>query len=364
MGTVRTDSEDRLEERLLLNTGVAASKRSWGRLVRVVVMLVAVQISFAGNGIITKLALTGQGTDPIIFSLLRDIGGAAILLSAAHFHGGIVWPRREDAGTFVLLGVLGVYIGQMFLTMSLQYISAINAALLQPSQPVLTTLLAAVFGVEPLGLGTLHGQLKLVGIMLAAGGAVFTVYCDSMADAAARHNGTTTREHRAAASDLIFGNGLLIAQCLSGACYQLLQKHLLSSAKTEYPPLSVAGVGYLVGAVAIGLVLPVCHADAASWSWLWRSPTSAYALAYAIFMTSAFNYALQAYANKHSSPTLVTAFFPLQVVFAALLSWLVFGKLPRTTEYIGGMMILVGLAAVTAGRVHQARLAKGHDDSV
>jgi len=27
-------------------------------------------------------------------------------------------------------------------------------------------------------------------------------------------------------------------------------------------------------------------------------------------------------------------------------------------------MILVGLAAVTAGRVHQARLAKGHDDSV
>ena len=60
----------------------------------------------------------------------------------------------------------------------------------------------------------------------------------------------------------------------------------------------------------------------------------------------------------------VTAFFPLQVVFAALFSWLVFGKLPRTTEYIGGMMILVGLAAVTAGRVHQARLAKGHDDSV
>ena len=86
MGTVRTDSEDRLEERLLLNTGVAASKRSWGRLVRVVIMLVAVQISFAGNGIITKLALTGQGTDPIVFSLLRDIGGAAILLSAAPPH--------------------------------------------------------------------------------------------------------------------------------------------------------------------------------------------------------------------------------------------------------------------------------------
>jgi len=241
----------------------------------------------------------------------------------------------------------------------------LNAALLQPSQPVLTTGLAALVGLEPLRLGTLHGRLKLAGILMAAGGAFVTVYFDSLA--ATSHHSNGTAAHGTAAqstnacggavhsspslSDLITGNALLGMQCLSGAAYQLLQKHLLSNSETDYPPLAVAGLGYAVGAMAIGLVLPVCHADATSWSWLWLSPHSVWALAYAIVMTSAFNYALQAYANKHSSPTMVTAFFPLQIVFTALFAWLATGKRPLPMDYVGALWIIGGLAAVTWGRV-------------
>ena len=59
-------------------------------------------------------------------------------------------------------------------------------------------------------------------------------------------------------------------------------------------------------------------------------------------MTSAFNYALQAFANKHSSPTLVTAFFPLQVVFTALFSWMLLDNTPRPSDYAGAGMIVAG----------------------
>ena len=58
----------------------------------------------------------------------------------------------------------------------------------------------------------------------------------------------------------------------------------------------------------------------------------------------------QAYANKHSSPTLVTAFFPMQIVFTALFSWVTLGLTPRPSDYAGAAMIVGGLAAVTAGR--------------
>ena len=46
------------------------------------------------------------------------------------------------------------------------------------------------------------------------------------------------------------------------------------------------------------------------------------------------------------------------MVFAALFSWIAFGKAPRTTQYVGAVLILVGLAAVTAGRVHHAQQVK------
>lgn len=358
---VMTPPGDRDEARSLLSPAplVVTQRAAWARTTKVALILVAVQASFAGNSVVTRLAVGDHHTDPLTFSLLRDIGGATILLSVARLRGSLVMPRREDVGTFILLGVLGVYIGQMFLTLAFQYVSALNGALLQPSQPVITTGLAALFGMEPLLLGTSHGRLKLVGIVLAAAGAVITVYYDSKGeDAAADGNGTASSagtEHRSSPSELILGNALLIIQCTCGALYQLVQKHLLSH--SDYPPLAVAGLGYAVGAVAIGLVLPVCHVDSSSWEWLWKSPTSCWALAYAIVMTSAFNYSLQAYANKHSSPTLVTAFFPLQIVFTALFSWAANGTKPLWSDYVGAAMIIAGLGGVVAGRVLAARRA-------
>ena len=106
--------------------------------------------------------------------------------------------------------------------------------------------------------------------------------------------------------------------------------------------------------MCIALVLPVCKLDPSRWSFV-HHPTALAALAYAIFLTSALNYALQAFANKHSSPTLVTAFFPMQIVFTALFSWLLLGVAPRPADCAGAAMIVAGLAAVTAGRVLHTR---------
>ena len=326
----------------------------------VVAALTTVQAVFGGNAVVMKLAIT-EKADPVVFSFLRDVGGAILLLLACKRCGTFVWPRREDYGTFILLGVLGVYIAMMFQALALQYVEPLNASLLQPSQPVLTTFFAAIFGVEALQVGMLHGRLKLFGVLLSAAGAVCTVYWNSSSSSSgpsasgggglAAYGTETPSAHQ-----VILGNGLLLVQCTAGALYQLVQKHLLSTA--DYPPLCVAALGYLIGAVAVGLVLPVCSLDSSAWAFLWRSRTAGLGLAYSIVLTSALNYGLQAYANKHSSPVLVTAFFPLQTVFTAIFSWLVFNRRPSSYDGFGALMIVGGLAAVTAGRVLQARRAK------
>lgn len=325
----------------------------------VVAALTTVQAVFGGNAVVMKLAIT-EKADPVVFSFLRDVGGTILLLLACKRCGTFVWPRREDYGTFILLGVLGVYIAMMFQALALQYVEPLNASLLQPSQPVLTTFFAAMFGVEALQVGLLHGRLKLFGVLLSAAGAVCTVYWNSSSSSGPSASGggglAAYGTETPSAHQLILGNGLLLVQCTAGALYQLVQKHLLSTA--DYPPLCVAAFGYLIGAVAVGLVLPVCSLDSSAWAFLWRSRTAGLGLAYSIVLTSALNYGLQAYANKHSSPVLVTAFFPLQMVFTAIFSWLVFDRRPSSYDGFGALMIVGGLAAVTAGRVLQARRAK------
>ena len=210
---------------------------------------------------------------------------------------------------------------------------------------------AAVFGIEPLQLHQIHGQLKLTGVLTAAAGAILTVYWASHSSTPPHLRGLLAADETPS-SQLIIGYGLLVTQCVCGACYQLVQKHLLSTA--DYPPLAVAAFGYVVGAMAIGLMLPVCKLDPEAWTFLGDS-TNLIALTYAILMTSAFNYALSAFANKHSSPTLVTAFFPMQIVFTAIFSWIALGTVPTAGDYVGSALIVCGLAGVTLGRVIHTR---------
>ena len=349
-----------LKSRLIEPNATARQARNSVSLLWVVAALLIVQAAFGGNAVITKIALA-RHDDPVVFSFLRDVGGALVLLASGRICGCLVWPRRTDLGMFIVLGILGVYIAQMFLVLALQLLDPLHCMLVQPMQPVLTTLLAAAFGVEPLQLRRTHGRLKMGGVLLAAAGALCTVYYAGTSNKHARAADIAEPSPSTPASQTVTGFALLAAQCVAGALYQLVQKHLLSTA--DYPPLAVAAMGYLVGSAAIGLMLPVCKLDPESWSFV-HDPTAMAALAYAVFITSALNYGLLAFANKNSSPTLVTAFFPLQVVFTALISWLALGSKPRPSDCAGGAMIVGGLACVTAGRVRHTSQASKRVDGI
>jgi drug/metabolite transporter (DMT)-like permease len=238
------------------------------------------------------------------------------------------------------MGILGVYIGQMFLNIALQYITPVNAALVNSSQAALTLLLAAALNIDPLGVHTRAGLVKAAGVAAVTAGAVYSVVGSKPAAG-------TASPSQPAWHDLLLGNILLLVQCTSGALFQLTQKHVLSL-PAAYPPAAVAGFSYAVGGVAVALVVPVCKLDAAAWHF---SPSAGWCLLYSIVLTSATSYAALAWANKHSSPALVTAFFPLQMVFTAFFQFSFLGVSPTAAQVAGGGVIILGLLAATAGQV-------------
>ena len=330
------DSEDPLLLRPRRRPSAAAM------LPRVVLVLVAVQAVFGGNFVVMKMAVdpssASQKLDPIVLSFFRDVGGGALLLLACWCTGQLVRPQQSDIGWFVLIGITGIFVGQMFAVIALKFISPLNAALSQPLQPILTAILASCLGLDALRLRTAAGAATVAGILLAvAGGAVAVV-----GDAAAKAG----HDESHAVGDLIIGNALLLTQCLCGAGYQCVQKHVLNS--KSYPALAVAAWGYVFGGAMVALVLPIASYENADF---WTLPRSSWLpIAYAILLTSAFNYGAQAWANRHSSPTTVTAFFPLQIGFAALFQWVFLGAPPSQWEYVGALLTTFGLALMVVAR--------------
>ena len=69
-------------------------------------------------------------------------------------------------------------------------------------------------------------------------------------------------------------------------------------------------------------------------------------------------YGLISFANKHASTSAITAFWPVQVVMAVVLSFIVFGDRVTPQQIGGAVMIAAGLfSVVLATRRQEARKA-------
>ena len=71
-----------------------------------------------------------------------------------------------------------------------------------------------------------------------------------------------------------------------------------------------------------------------------------YPILYAIFIGSTLCYLLISWCNMQISASLVTATWPLQVLFCTILSYFVLGESLNALEYFGGGLIVFGLILV------------------
>ena len=110
--------------------------------------------------------------------------------------------QQSDVGWFVLIGITGIFVGQMFAVIALKFISPLNAALSQPLQPILTAILASCLGLDALRLRAAAGAATVAGILLAVAGA-------RSPSSATRRRGS---DEPHAVGDLIIGNALLLTQ--------------------------------------------------------------------------------------------------------------------------------------------------------
>lgn len=287
---------------------------------RVHAALLFVQITFGAFPVVGKGVLAHL--PPLAVAGLRVLVAAPLLLALAWRLERVRFPRghlRELA----MLGFLGVFANQILFILGLARTTATNAAILMPSIPVFTVLVAAVLGVERLSPG------RALGVAVAVAGALVLL--------------DPTRFSLSGGTS--FGDLLILLNCLAYAAYLVLQRPLLQ----RLPPLTLIAWAFVFGGVGV-LVVAAPSLVGASFGTV---PPGAWAgMAYIVMIPTAVNYALNTWAIRRSSPALAATYTTLQPLVAALLGMAFLAERVGARQLAGFALIVAGLA-VLGGRPAQ-----------
>jgi drug/metabolite transporter (DMT)-like permease len=312
----------------------------------VFLVLLAVQVAFGGYQVVARYATAHGGVHPLLFSGLRSLGASIVLLGLARTLEGKSFqaPKRAHYVRFILLGLSGVWANQMLLTLGAKLTGATHVSLLQPAVPILTACLAVMLKQERLSLSEWNGRAKLLGFLVTLFGAVWAVVPRS---------GT----HSVPGAEMGRGNMLLVVQIIGGSIYQILNRFIVA----DYAPITASAWTYVFGCACVWLaLLPTLE-----FSFFTAITPGGWAcLAYGIVVASGFCYAAMSWANKQSSPVVVTVMIPLQVVMCGALSWVVLGERMTFTKMCCAGVIALGLLLYAGAKSFEAPRDDDDDDVI
>ena len=212
-----------------------------------------------------------------------------------------------------------MFANQFFYIMGVYYVGASISSVFQPAIPVWTALLAIVTRIEkPPSLRQFYGWAKLIGIIMAVGGAV-NMLTHKITHPTSSLSSSDITSH-SFGSKTVLGIIFLVINTICMAIFLLIQKHYIFERSKRWAqyPISVTTWCYLFGALYMGMAsfyyVGKCPRSESCHDNPWNIPQqAAIPLVYAIFVAAALCYMLLSWSNKHVSPSVVTAFWPVQV---------------------------------------------------
>ncbi|KXH80966.1 multidrug ABC transporter permease [Sporosarcina sp. HYO08] len=263
--------------------------------------------SFVG----TKMAYASF--PPLTLGAVRFLIAAAVLgIVRMVIKEQVVKPTRKDLGLIALSGLLGTTIYFALENIGLDLTSASNAALIIASYPAITALLEFIF------YRTRISWVKGLGIAVA----IFGIYLIS----GGTQGGQGEQE--------LFGNSLLIAAGVVFALYTFTTRKVVS----KYSMLTISYYQMLIGSIAF---IPLAFFEVDRW----QIPTSGSMLmvVYLGIFCSVIAFFLYNLALRNLSSSTAVALMNLVPVFGVLLSVVVLNEVLRGGQYIGGIIVLIGV---------------------
>ena len=299
--------------------------------------LLAVQVFFSTLPIAAKYHVLPH-LPPAGLVMMRVIGGAAVLLALARARGSAAILDRRDLGKIAVYALLGVTVNQLLFIEGLSRTTAINAQVIGTTIPAFTLGFGVLLRIDRLS------WTRVVGILLAAAGAVYLVGPDRIE----------------LTPDTTIGNTMIVANALAYSLYLVLVKPMLG----KYDSISVIAWVFLFGTIG---VLPFGAASLARSGALSTMPLSAWiAIVFIIIVPTVGSYWFNAWALKRSAPSVVASYVYLQPLLTGLLAVLMQGEPIDPRAIPSAALIFVGVALTTRWQpgVMASRSARAIDERI
>ena len=300
-------------------------------------LLVVCNLIWATQFVLLKIVQVQLG--PVMATFLPMALATACLVAV------VWWQRRKsaiksslsraDVWQFVLIGVLGQVVAQLFVTWGVRYSLASNAALLMLSLPVITAVMAYFL------LGETMSVIRWISFALAIAG---VLEC----------SGIDWHSLNLTSTDYLLGNLLILCSVGGSAFYNVYSKKLL----TRYTPLEVLLYSYYA---VVAVLLPVTvrveaagfsvlpHLTPAVWAGVAGLALFQYFASMVIFLTVLTHLdATQASLSNYMIP-----FFGLVIAAITLRE--------KLTGYmiLGGLLVLASTLLTTVYDEHRQRKLAG-----
>ncbi|XP_021286739.1 WAT1-related protein At1g68170 [Herrania umbratica] len=324
-------------------------------------LMVVSQVMFAGVNVMYKFA-ANDGMNLRIIIAYRFIFATAVMVPLA-----LILERKslgEINGMVLfyafLCGLFGGALGQNLYLQSLVYTSATFVSAMINLAPAITFILAILFKLEKLGLGTVAGKAKVLGTLLGIGGAmVFTFYKGVEINIWSTHVNLLHHHQQSTGSPgpssndpgrFILGAFLGLLSCISFALWLIIQAKM--NARFPYLNSSTA-LMCIMGSIQ-GTIVALCtERDWSQWKLGWN--IRLLSVAFAGIMGSALMVFLVSWGIRLRGPLYASIFNPLGLVFVAIAGSLILDEKLHLGSILGGMLIVCGLYVVLWGKAREMK---------
>ncbi|OIS97952.1 PREDICTED: WAT1-related protein At1g09380-like [Nicotiana attenuata] len=308
------------------------------------VVMVIVQLAFAGMIIITKLVMDG-GMNPFVQSAYRPIFATISIAPFAFFLERKSRPKLTRSILFqiFLCSIFGITVNQYVYFIGLKNSTPTVVSAIDNLIPAFTFLIAVPMGAEKLGLRNIAGQAKLLGTIICVGGAmVLSLYHGKVVIGQLgfhwKYAESTGKDVNSSGHGNFFtGPFLVIMSSLTYAIWLIIQGKVNEKYAAPYTCITLMCLMASVESVIIGFcVVP----KLSEWA---LNPIRAISVVYNGVVCTSFAYFLSSWCIERKGPLYVSMFNPLLLVISAFLSWTLLREKLYLGVVVGSIIIVVGL---------------------
>lgn len=273
--------------------------------------LFVVALIYGANYSIAKLLLDPGYIGPNAFVFLRVLFAALLFLCITQ---SLFIYEKKDIPLLLICGFSGIIGNQLLFFNGLKNTSPVHAALLMVCTPILVLLIKVIQGQS-------LSKRQWIGCFIGLTGAVYIVL--------ARGNAQHT-------SSGILGDLMVFANAMLYGYYLVKVPVLI----TKYGAFHVMTALFSISLIPVGII---AYHELHHIQFLSFGNEEWFAFSFVLIATTFFAYALNAYALKHTDPSLVSVYIYLQPLIGTVIA-LVTGKDKWNWAYLlAGLLIFSGL---------------------